>query len=493
MTLTPAELLLPVFRNYNEVFTARDLVKVVSSSGIKLTQKDIESSLQNNPFIFELGNGHYITKSAVFTGSYFSIKPTAFELQNNCLIVGHRCSPFLDPEFNPCEIYFLFNDIVLPKKVVKIDSDKAIDYFELFGEEYSPQYIASDPANEKLNIVENDFILPAEVYLTVYDITEIKEKYGFGISDRFLCQVENWDQGVVTLSILNDTLKDNIFNTGDTGQKRLEWFFNVEKCLLESFDKYGPLSSIDDQLARIVFDNKDSISVPWCGSFEEYYRNYKKEVSIEYFGVETRLWHKGQIIPAVGIWNQSEMAKIESNSQNNSSANPYYTLPDFVFDLYITDMIWSNKIDSVKLYDKIFPDEFIPSETEKKFILLHITERTAILQKNYNCFKDRPLGFLRHKMLDLFSNVSWLVYKIEVARCELKELPQQELVILSQLYNHLIKMLDTLAKDVEVTISQDEADSLLSSLEGMTMNFEDIVGSLENVINSKRFSGFKIV
>ena len=54
-------------------------------------------------------------------------------------------------------------------------------------------------------------------------------------------------------------------------------------------------------------------------------------------------------------------------------------------------------------------------------------------------------------------------------------------------------MLDTLAKDVEVTISQDEADSLLSSLEGMTMNFEDIVGSLENVINSKRFSGFKIV
>ena len=65
MTLTPAELLLPVFRNYNEVFTARDLVKVVSSSGIKLTQKDIESSLQNNPFIFELGNGHYITKLQV--------------------------------------------------------------------------------------------------------------------------------------------------------------------------------------------------------------------------------------------------------------------------------------------------------------------------------------------------------------------------------------------------------------------------------------------
>ena len=34
--------------------------------------------------------------------------------------------------------------------------------------------------------------------------------------------------------------------------------------------------------------------------------------------------------------------------------------------------------------DKIFPDEFIPSETEKKFILLHIAERTAILQKNYD-------------------------------------------------------------------------------------------------------------
>ena len=48
---------------------------------------------------------------------------------------------------------FEYNHKILPHKIFETDPSTAKSLFILYGEEYSAQYIAADPINEDLNLV----------------------------------------------------------------------------------------------------------------------------------------------------------------------------------------------------------------------------------------------------------------------------------------------------------------------------------------------------
>ncbi|MFA6936832.1 MAG: hypothetical protein WCQ67_01215 [Treponema sp.] len=491
MSFPPEYVTEKFLRTFTELFTVRDMEKYLSQSGLHASASEVENFLLSHPLVFPLEKNLYITKAGAFTNKYFSIKPTSSELAQNMFVVGDRCIPFADSESFSFNFNFYINGKKLPQKVGQFDSDAAIDMFVLYGEEYAPQYIASDPANKDLNLIDSEFTLPNKVNLTGIDISYLKEKYGFSKNDRLLCNIVDWNKNNINIQIIHDQLIDDPFNNGMIGEKRLQWYGDFENLLLDSFNTIGPCSSIEEQLADVFFENRKTLCVPYCGSVEEYLNKNAKKVGIEYFGVETRLWNKGEQVPAVGKWNELQMEFVgKAAAKMNVQKSSFYMIPDFVFDQYILDMFYSKSEDKNSLVKKIYPQEINFSQEELKSINLHLEERNAILRRDYNWFADQTLGNVRQQALDLYTKVSFLVYEIDTSNVDLKNYPQQELVILSQLYSHLTRILESVASDNSV---EEESEAILLSLDGMRMNFEDIADELRYAVSEQKRNQFKIV
>ena len=131
------------------------------------------------------------------------------------------------------------------------------------------------------------------------------------------------------------------------------------------------------------------------------------------------------------------------------------------------------------------------SQTERRLVLLNIEKRNDILEKMYNQFSDYPIAQIRKRVLSLFTRVSELFCAIGGSGIAADNFPQQELVILSQLYSHVVRILEEI-ENVYLR-PQFPADDVSLSLEGMEETFEDISGTLFSSLESNRFKGFEIV
>ncbi|MBQ2551723.1 MAG: hypothetical protein II563_02600, partial [Treponema sp.] len=424
-------------RTYADKFSIRDMLKFFSSAGIKTTAQECQAYLDESPWVFALESGAYVTKAAAFTGEIFSIRPTAQEFEQGVLVPGSRCIPFVDSEVLSSSLVFFINGKRIPKKVGTFDSDTAIDMFQLYGEEYAPQYIASDPANKNLDMVSREFDLPNNVRLTGLDMRIFIEDYGMQLGDRILCSVLNWDKGFLQAMVVRDG--KNKFNRGIDGSAKIMWYAKLEESLLESFDRMGPCDSMESQLANVFFENSRDLCGSLCGSVEEYLNGYANKVGFCHFGVETRLWFKGQDVPSIGKWNSSGFEE----KRHHKSALPYGVSQD-VLEQYIYDMIFSRSTDFDKLIEKIYPDDYVFHKDEKSYILEVLKDFYVSIKGKYNWFSDVAVGEIRSTALDLFSDVSGLIYKIDTNADDVKALPQQELVILTQLYGHLFRIIRSL-------------------------------------------------
>ena len=453
--------------------------------GVKLSPREAKTVLLESSYVFCLQDGSFITRAGAFTGEVFSIKPTPQEFSQKLFVPGSRCIPFVDSEMVSSSLTFSVDGFSLPTKVGVFDSDLAIDLFILYGEEYAPQYIASDPANSRDELLENDFELPLNVSLTGIDISYLIEECGMKLGDRILCTVDDWDAGALSVMVLHDG--ENVFNRGLDGSLRLKWYKKLNDSLLDIFKRLGPCSTMEEQLASAFFENIEDLCVPTCGSIEEYLNWYAKDVGIQHFGVETRLWYKGREVPAVGEWNASILESYNTSLEINGSV--FFTIPPEILDLYILDMYFHRKNSLEDLIQTMYPEDYVFHKDEKNAILLQLKLRSEILKRNYNWFRDQVRGPVRERALELFSRVAALVFKVDCSNGNVEKFPQQELVILTQLYSHLLRMLESIADDPSV---ENEASAMLMSLEGMEWNFEDIQPNLLAALEEQYLNRFKI-
>lgn len=476
-------------RTHQKVFTVRDMLKVFYSVGIRTSVKDVREFLDHNCLVFSLEDDKYITQAGAFTGSLFSIKPTSAEYDQKMIVAGDRCIPFVDSEIACYSLSFFYDDKKLPRKIGKFDSDDAIDMFMLYGEEYAPQYIASDPANEEFDLLHNDFDLPNRVYLTGIDISELIEKHGLKKGDRILCYVRDWNLGYIDMVVVHDG--HNLFDCGEDGDAKLRWYENLEKFCLEEFELEGPCAAIEEQLTYIFFIHRDELCVPTCGSVEEFINRYSKKVGIQEFGVETRLWYKGKNVPAVGGWNFQKISrKDEAVPYSYDGEGSYYTVPADVLDHYVLDMLFHRKTDVKELLYEVYPDDYVFHLGEKALAMINLSDRYEKFRLRYNWFADQIAGPVREQALELYKKVNELMFEVDMCYSGLPDFPQQELVILTQLYNHVIRILQSFVSDSEIG---DEYDAILASLEGMRCNFEGIQDILLGAIDECRCNRFKVV
>ncbi|MCH5295132.1 MAG: hypothetical protein J1F14_04435 [Treponema sp.] len=470
-----------------DAFSMRDMARFLFVSGIRASQDEIREFLYDHPLVLPLGDDMYITRPAAFTGRAFSIRPTAQEVAQGMFVPGDRCMPFVDSEQVSSSLQFYADGSRLGNKSGTFDSDLAIDMFLLYGEEYAPQYIAADPANSNLDLVSRDFELPASVRLTGVDLDLLSRRHGFRLGDRLLCRVSDWSAGRVDVTVLH--ADGNQFDQGETGERRLAWYGRLEKLLLDSFDAMGPQDSIEMQLARVFAMHLDELCSESCGSVEEFMCRYSRRVGLGYFGVETRLWLKGKDIPFVGSWSIKEKNFL-TDLRGGMGEDAVINIPEFILDQYVLDMLFSRSDDLTALVSRIVPGEHDPAGSLGRELMLHLQGRRGILERDYNWFADQTVGKVRHKTLLLYGKVLRLMSSIDCDGKKLEQFPQQELVILSQLHNHLVRMIQSVAEDDGI---EEDFDALMLSVEGMDWNFEDIKDALEAAVERQRINRFKVV
>lgn len=467
---------------YPDPFSADEISALLQLTGFKIKPDDISEILDADPRVFSLQKKQYLTRAGAFTGSFFSFVPMQQEIEQGVFVPGDRFIPFVNFDELSFSLNFRFKEKNLSKKPFKTDCNTARDLFCLYGDEFSAQYINSDPACKSLHIAENNFELPFHLTLTGVSLEPILAETDFKYGDRIVCRLIDWQHGIIDIEPVL-THKLNPFQIGDEDIERQKWYDCLERALLDSFDRIGPCSGIEEQLANVFYEERNTLCVPSCGSVHEFL-DKTKSVSLELFGVETRLWRKGEDVPAVGKWNKHEY-------EDKSGVAPFFALPDFIIDCYLKDQLYAKKDDSDEIVKKIIPENILVSEEERTRLKLQIERRNAIIRRNYNWFADFANGSIRHRALELFSQVSSLVCELDCNDKELRMFPQQELVTLSQLYTHISRILEMLSSDTEC--GEDESYAMQISIEGMEMNFEDLKPIILSELEKVRKSRFNVI
>ena len=127
--------------------------------------------------------------------------------------------------------------------------------------------------------------------------------------------------------------------------------------------------------------------------------------------------------------------------------------------------------------------EQIDQELQKLF--------SDIIKQDYNSFSDYGVAPTRRRILELFTHINELVCDIAGSNVSVKDFPQQELVILSQIFSHIVHLLE----DVENLVLREQfpVDDVSLSLTGMEETFEDIVYTLKSALESNKYKGFGLV
>ena len=475
------------FRTFLDPFSPREFTMLLSRVGLKSSIEESKLFLENHPLVFPLVEGLFITRAAAFTNKLFSFKPTKKEFDKGILIAGCRTMPFTDPEVLSCELTFRFGRMPLERKTAEFDSGTALDFFELCGEEFAVQFIGADPANKDINLYETDFMLPNKVNMSGFSLDSLIKEDGLKYGDRIFCKVTDWDEGIVDIAGIVG--RDEPFTVTAKDVEREKWYSTLEEKMLKTFDTVGPCSSIEEQLAIVFGQFSSELCVPSCGSLEEFFKRTKK-IDFETFGVETRLWRKGEKVPAIGDWNRMYTpAHYDKDFIENVVGVD--ELPESLVNVFLKDHIYSNTGDLQKTIEKMYPYFYKLPEEKRESMLLHLKHRHDILRRKYNKFTDSEIRVLRHKAVELYCKVFELLCAIDTCGGELEDFPQQPLVILSQIYGHVCQILELTETDTAAVVR--ECNEIMLSIEGMEFNFEEISGLLWAEIDRKCKSRFMLV
>lgn len=473
----PLMMLNAILRKRKEVFSLTDFMRLLSDLDMRIPTEECVRFLESNPIVFPLQNDFYVTRAGAFTGQRFCFKPTKLESKNACFIPGHRCMPFVDPEMLPHDFSFYYKGKRLSKKSVEFDSSFALDFFSLYGDEFAAQYIAADPSNADMQIAERDFDLPARINLTVTSLDDLVRYAGYKYGDRITCRVIDWDKGKIAL----DVLPSDSMHISASDLARQDWYEKLEKLLLAYFEKCGPCASIEEQLALVFLENLQDLCTDDCGSIEECLAQSKK-IAFAPFGVETRLWKADEEVPAFGEWSEALLPFSDAEEA------PPLALSLRVLDSCIKDQLFCKKNNAAEIAEKFFFPEMRLTKKERENFYAHIRERRYAIEKTYNWFADFSIGDVRARALHLYGETVRLQNEIRASTNDLSRFPQQPLIILSQLSNHVLHIIELL--ELNSFIETDEANL---SLEGMELHFDAIKSDLRNAVESETKNGFSVI
>jgi len=483
----PALLFQKFVRTYPYEFSIKTAKEFLEMNGYQIGLNTVSDYFHSNPMVFQISKQLCISRSAFFTNKQFSVKPMDHEVKSGILIPGHRTMPFTDPEQIPDELEFYIDGNRIPKKIQKISLDNILPAYELYGQEYIPQVLFYDKANEKKDFSKIGFELPQYLTITVLDLDKWYKYWDFGAQDRLLLRVINWNLGYVEIGIQKDARKD-FFSKTDLEKSREKWYSLFEHFFLKTIKKYGFCKSIEEQLAYTYFVSKGELFTPVCGSPQEFL-NQSTTVQIVPYGVESRLSPIDKESELFGDW--KTIIGDKEPIQNTLYYDTGFTIPAYMLDAYILDSLYLKEDNLLNITTRLLPTTIPISSWRSGLLLLHITTRHSVLALDYNYFSDFRIGEIRHEALSLYTDMLSLFYTLESSMIKMNLFPNQEIIVLKQLFSHVGNLVEALL--LQEYIGEADISAANLSVENMRFTFDEINQSLLNFLKEHRADVFKLL
>lgn len=470
-------------RTQEDPFRETDILPFLKINRLKVARDELHAYLSMHPLVLSSEDGYFYSRAGFFTGKFFSFKPERFEVEQGIIVCGHRCMPFVDPEMLPHEIKFIADDSILERKPTVQNLGNVYSLYSLWGDEFIPQYFALDPANEDEDFSLTNYELPQEIGVSVSDAQELFKKWNFSFGDRIIARVVDWHTGLVSLEHKKH-MNGNVFELSNEDKLREKWKEDFEKALSESLSVWGPMDSIDEQLVCAFLHNVPQLCISECASISEVLQSASK-FEIGQYGVESRIWFKGDEIPAWGNWLESD------EDANEELDEDIFPVPDYIIDEYVADSFFMKEHSVAGIIKKIIPDYEILTKTDYNILLLLLEKKHASMRKEYNWFADYQVGDIRHRTLELYTKLLRLVHDLENSGIDISRLSQQPLVVLSQLVAHISRLIGSFSEDDFV--NEKNLHALSVSLEGMEMSYDETSEIIVDEISLYRKETFKLV
>ena len=465
-------------------FTFDNILSFLKKLKVHITSEEIKAFLDSMPFLYQQDESTYCSKAIIFDNACFSILPTKKEIDEGYLIIGHRTLPFTNIALFPYDLNFYLAKKPIQKMVKALPNSEIEKHYELFGDDHLMQIIEMDPANMD---TDPETIMNPELYstiITVLDMKKFYEKFNFRYGDRIICKIVDWYSGLVNIAPYS-LLKENPFEVSEAEQIKKIWAELFENNLACVINEHGVLTDIYEQLLFAIMMDQKYLCSPWYNSIEEVLENSTR-FELQPFGIESRIWFKEEPIIAIKKWDSiftlvplSQMNRETCGFSKCISLN----LNDFIIQAYIKDAIFNNETDIQFLMNRIIPD-FIPIKSEDlSNVMLKLEHKSAIIRKDYSKFADFPIAQIRHDALDILSGIIILAHEIRLSTIEPATLPQQPLIIMMHLVDHISKLLCVYLNHQDN--SDEELNSMQNSVQGMKMSFDENKEILMGELNAR--------
>ncbi|ULQ60897.1 hypothetical protein K7I13_06455 [Brucepastera parasyntrophica] len=465
-------------------FTLRDLSSFLHLSQTDLMHEELSEFLLYNQLAYirpdcEEKDALWITRAGLFTGKTLIITPSRSEIAAGILIPGSRFVPFSNPGKLPQEYLFEFEGKRLSFILTGATAPEVYPLYQLFGEEYTSQYLALDNEENMHIFSEFDYDAPPSFQINAIDMKKIYWRSGFKPGDSIQAKVLDWRNCLFSLSVLPDN------PSRETARKK--WQYDFENSLLDAFTLAGPSGTIDEQLAFAYFLGQDTLFTENALPVQEFLQKTEK-AALAPFGVETRLWFADTEIPSQKSWN---MAIVSSRPTllDNVFAQLGLPLSEILADIYIYDALFLKEDDTEQLMNRLIPVQNHVSILHVSYIERTITHRFKKLEAGYNWFADRETGALRNRFITLHSALTGFILELAENDILPGQIPDQGAIILGQILSHAVSALETLGFSSRNT--EEDMDSLWLSIEGMEESFFETKTAIRNIcpeLQKKKFT-----
>lgn len=481
------ETLMKFLQSRLEPFSVSGLLEFLGEPVNFGTEDDLSSFLIFNQLAYvnpglDGKNELWITRAGLFTGKPLVITPAKSEILSGILIPGSRCVPFANPALLPHDLSFYNHGRLLPRVVLECKPDEVYTHYQLYGDEYIPQYLSLDNEENSILFNQAEYDDPSVISLSVVDMRDFYWSTGFKPGDRIVAHLEDWKTGVFELTALGAEHFDL--------KKQALWMNELEESLVHSFEIAGPGASMDEQLSFAYFLGLDSLFTPYACSIAEFLR-WSKRVQIEPYGVESRLWLTDQSIPSQGSW---IMTLVISPCSMAEEAFMHLALPlsEHIMDSYILDMLFCREDSVPDLMERMVPTRLNNAAFCLPVIERSVKQRIKKLTASYNWFADHEPGVLRNRCVTLHSALMNFILFLQQSGIDPDLIADQGAVILGQLMSHTIAALENI--DFSDSDEPLDVETLWISIEGMEDSFFETKTNIQEAmpeLNKKRFSLIK--
>jgi len=485
MTPGQEEALYDFLDTVTDVFDLEDVVTFIKNIEPKRTNHlttEVDAFINLRKLAFPIGVKRWISRRGYFEPLSFVINPTRLELVNGILIPGHRCVPFVNSNLLPQEYTFFWHGGQIPFTTSEGPPEDFYPYYSIFGEEYAPQYVARDNAENELAYNEDPYDDPPEVSIKTLDMRNIYRESSFVPGDRFIARTLDWKLGSFELEKINK---------GEWSNSDLQkWFDAAEEGFETSFNRLGAASCTEEQIAFAYWYGGSAMSKIPAYALEEFIYNKTDKIETTAYGIETRFWFAGREIP-----DRAELDSSDSRPDRTPIEEILHRLKipvsEYVIQSYIRDFLYREDKEARLITERLIPANVHISSREKKFLADYIESVLEEFRDFYTPFTDKVMGPIRQRAGELHTAVIDLAARLCKGDIEMSWLPRHTFIILSQIRGHTASVMEDL--DSDDAPPEAELEALDNSLDSMIETYADIKELIDEAMESFRRNKLAVI